>query len=577
MSMGQSRGDAIEDGNANKPPTAYFTELTFSDGSTLPLEPNDIVVLVGPNNSGKSAALRELPMLLTGEKSLKRVLVSAKWERTGTTEELKNYLAQNASKQREGTGMRYLGLGFSLSDSHLQSTFSNMGNMLPFFFAAMGTSNRITYCDERDNIDYVNSAPEHPIHVLFTNDKTANRISGYFQRAFKTELFPFHGRARIACLMVGKKPPVEPGEDRLNDTYIEKVRASCRPLQGEGDGMRSFAAVTLGLLTTRSQSILTLDEPEAFLHPPQARLLGEFIVRERPPNSQLFIATHNIDVLQGLLSSSSKNIRIVRIVRRGDVNHIRELSKREVEEIGSDSLMQYSGVLNGMFHERAILCEGDADCLLYQSLLSLPAVRGDSEPDVVFVHCAGKARLSKLVRALRNLGVRSDVIVDIDVLQEGLKSLVDAAGADGKAITGPGASVKAAIEQERRKTQAANVKTDINALLADLGDGELPDEIAKKITQAVKTVSPWEKIKTGGKAAIPGGQVSQQYETLEKLCRQSGIWIVPAGTLERWKKTVGGHGPLWAQEVVSAPDFATDPELEPAREFIRTLWHRSEE
>ena len=37
-----------------------FEEITFSDGTLISLEPDDVVVLVGPNNAGKSAALREL-------------------------------------------------------------------------------------------------------------------------------------------------------------------------------------------------------------------------------------------------------------------------------------------------------------------------------------------------------------------------------------------------------------------------------------------------------------------------------------------------------------------------------------
>lgn len=37
-----------------------FEKIQFSDGTELQLAENDIVVFVGPNNAGKSAALREL-------------------------------------------------------------------------------------------------------------------------------------------------------------------------------------------------------------------------------------------------------------------------------------------------------------------------------------------------------------------------------------------------------------------------------------------------------------------------------------------------------------------------------------
>lgn len=41
-------------------PTLVFETITFSDGSTLTFEDDDIVVFVGPNNAGKSATLREM-------------------------------------------------------------------------------------------------------------------------------------------------------------------------------------------------------------------------------------------------------------------------------------------------------------------------------------------------------------------------------------------------------------------------------------------------------------------------------------------------------------------------------------
>jgi predicted ATPase len=70
--------------------------------------------------------------------------------------------------------------------------------------------------------------------------------------------------------------------------------------------MRSFATVLLYVLAADNHSIQFLDEPEAFLHPPQARLLGEYIARERRSKSQLFIATHSTDILDGLMAGGTR-------------------------------------------------------------------------------------------------------------------------------------------------------------------------------------------------------------------------------------------------------------------------------
>ena len=49
-SVGQSsEGPSALDFN---PPSVRIESATFSDGTTVELDPNDVVVLVGPNNAG---------------------------------------------------------------------------------------------------------------------------------------------------------------------------------------------------------------------------------------------------------------------------------------------------------------------------------------------------------------------------------------------------------------------------------------------------------------------------------------------------------------------------------------------
>jgi predicted ATPase len=100
---------------------------------------------------------------------------------------------------------------------------------------------------------------------------------------------------------------LQDGEDIFTPSYLKRVVSSTDPLQTQGDGMRSFATVILKMLAPDTPSLLLLDEPEAFLHPPQARLLGEFIAKERPTRSQLFAATHSPEVLQGMLGAAPES------------------------------------------------------------------------------------------------------------------------------------------------------------------------------------------------------------------------------------------------------------------------------
>ena len=77
----------------------------------------------------------------------------------------------------------------------------------------------------------------------------------------------------------------------LND--LEKLDL----LHEQGDGMRSFILVLINAIIS-NYSIVFIDEPEAFLHPPQAQLLGKILSKDLPLERQLFLATHSEDFLK---------------------------------------------------------------------------------------------------------------------------------------------------------------------------------------------------------------------------------------------------------------------------------------
>lgn len=74
--------------------------------------------------------------------------------------------------------------------------------------------------------------------------------------------------------------------------YIKKSYTNLKVIRTTG--LRSFVGVLLNAFVSY-QSILFIDEPEAFLHPPQARLLGKMLAKDLPPERQLFLATHSAD------------------------------------------------------------------------------------------------------------------------------------------------------------------------------------------------------------------------------------------------------------------------------------------
>jgi energy-coupling factor transporter ATP-binding protein EcfA2 len=560
------------------PPTITVKSMIFSDGTKIELEPSDVVVFVGPNNAGKSRVLTDIQGAFHNHTG--KVSPNIEITRTGSPSELEAYLASEARIMVDGSGMRtYRGLNYSISQQGLASTFQHHpGNFLAFFCTDIGTGNRLQGANSVEGFAPYTDVPSHPMHVVFSEDEIANRVCSYFRRAFDKDLFPLYAGGHRCTLLVGDKPPLQPGEDRISTTYVKRVIAATSRIEDQGDGMRAFATVLLWLLTTRSQSIVVLDEPEAFLHPPQARLLGEIIAKERPQQSQLFVSTHSSDILQGLMNAATNNMRIIRLQREGNINKARELSKAKLKKIATDPLMQYSGVLTAIFHERAFITEADADCMFYNCILTLPSIHGARQPDAMFIHGGGKDRIHALAQALRAVDVKTDVIVDIDILRgdDGLERLAKAVGVDWLSIQSDAKALRTAIDGRKAQLSSADVILEVGKILSALPKtGPLPDAERKQIENILKQTSPWAPVKEGGKAALPKGQPTQQFNTIDNICSQSGLWIVPVGEMEGFCKSVGGHGPPWVQSVLETKDLGSDPELQQAREFVAKIWNRA--
>jgi predicted ATP-dependent endonuclease of OLD family len=100
---------------------------------------------------------------------------------------------------------------------------------------------------------------------------------------------------------------------------------------------------------TAQYPIVLVDEPEAFLHPPQARLLGRKLATEGATGTQIVGATHDSDVLQGILDAQDVPVGVVRLVRDGNVNRASVLAPDDLRQIWRDPLLRYSNVLEGLF------------------------------------------------------------------------------------------------------------------------------------------------------------------------------------------------------------------------------------
>lgn len=551
----------------------WISELHFSDDTKVTLDKNDIIVLVGPNNAGKSATLTEAVHLLRTKNNKKNVLKDITIAKEGSETELISYMESYSRKEFSNNPLpHYQGYKYNIYEPNIKGCWSNFQNGLSeltsVFVNTLTTTERLTAVNPPSSIKITSQPPEHPIHYLQKNDNLEKKFSEYFKQAFGTDLIVHRNAGNEVPLYIGDKPTPNSGEDRVSEAYLRELE-KLDLLHEQGDGMKSFVGVLLNTFIS-NHSILFIDEPEAFLHPPQARLLGKMLAKDLPTQRQLLLATHNEDFLKGLLDSNVNNLKIIRIQRDGKINKVSVLNNSDIENIWNDSLLRHSNVLNGLFHSKVIICESDSDCRFFSAILSiLYDNSGSIAPDILFIHCGGKHRIPTAIKALNKLNVNLKVVSDFDVLNDlnPIKEIFEDLGGIWKDVEADWKIVKTQVEEKRPALLSKDLKTEIDVVFSSTSERIFPKEKISEIKRTLKKTSAWEVAKEVGKTFIPSGTATQAFERIQIMFKERGFYILEVGELESFVKSVGNHGPKWVSEVLTK-NLKTDPELEIARQFV---------
>jgi predicted ATPase len=560
-------------------PRVVITRLTFKDGTEIPLSPKDVVLVVGPNNAGKSEMLRAIKNKLSSPANNSPVIQQLEIQRLGNLDIFKNWLLEKntltTTSMSADLNVSWLGHSLQVNAVCEQwlSSDNSLGSISRWFCHLLTADERLQISNPPKNFAVARESPVHPIQFLLCNGELEKRLSLKFRRAFGMDLIVHRNAGNEIPLHVGERPKLESGEENPVSVEYAKQLSQLPTLHTQGDGMRSFAGVLLAT-SVGEESIMLIDEPEAFLHPPQARLLGMSLVQDRIQARQLFIATHNTDVLLGVLNAESSDVKVLRIQREGSTNKIRLLDNAQIQELWRDPILRYSKVLDGLFHEGVIVCESDADCRFYAAVLDAVMAsqpEDAKQPDWMFTHCGGKARLPVLIKALREVGVPVRVVADFDVLADKniLEPITNAFGVAWPDVEKDWKPVKTSIDNKKPELNLEDVKKEICMLLQDMTPNTLT-KVKADIQQVFKRYSPWQEAKRSGKSYVPSGDPSQACKRLLSKLGDAGLHIVEVGELESFVRAIGNHGPAWVNAVLER-ELGTDPDLEGARKFVQVL------
>lgn len=515
-------------------PQVFIKRITFNDNTQLSLDHNSIVVFTGANNSGKSQVLKDIEDYLRDPKTksivIKKIECNYRGEITETT-----FLKDHFYSNQQGEYGLPDSINYDSKDRlHRFWKERYLYVLHKLFVKRLSTEIRLTSSNALER----NIQPEkHPIFKLNNSESLTQTLSDYFRQAFGVDLILNRNEMRTIPLHIGQAPDKTAFTINRQDDYYNQVKTLPK-LQEQGDGMRSFASILLDTFTS-DHTIILIDEPEAFLHPPQARILGKMLAKNNPDNRQLLISTHSEDFLQGLIDANSDNVTIIRIDRGENINRMSVLQNDEIKKLWSNPILRYSNILSGLFHEKVVVCESDYDCLFYQAIINaVYEHKKEIAPDMLFTHCGGKTRIKDVVSALKAVNVPVVAICDFDLLNasQNFKTIAASFGLDWKA------------------TLFVDMK-----IIYDNMNGK-----------SSKENNAWDQIKKIGKSGFTG-DAPAAYAKVEAVCKSAGLFVVPVGEMECFDKTINKEKKDWVYSVLENYDLAVEPNLKEAREFVQLV------
>ncbi len=553
----------------------YISKLILNNEEEISIKENDIVIFVGPNNVGKSQALKDIYEICDTKKP---TIVVKDIEIIKYNYDLDILLDTIATVTDMGSYKYYEGIGFGFSSDSIMnySRGKYFSGTRPLFVKYLDTLNRLAISEPAPLIS--SKAPKkHPIHYAAFNRKYRKWLSDSFKATFdsKKELIPYilNGSDIPLCIGDAVKFDEEFSDEQERQERYAEILDTYTQVQDQGDGIKSFTGILLYLMLDYYCTFL-IDEPESFLHPPQANIMGRIIGQTLKEKQQAFISTHSEEIIKGLLDVCPKRVKIIRITRDENINKFSILDNDKFSEIWRDPLLKYSNIMTSLFHKNVILCESDADCKMYSIIENYIRQTERTFSETLFIHCGGKHRMAKIATALRALDINVKLIPDIDVMDDEkvFKGIVEAFRIEWTTIQSDYNRVVSNLHSPKEKIERNNAKTSIDRVLNASDSQFLSNKELKEINDSIKTISKWYNIKKSGVSSLPAGDATTAFKKLDKVLRNAGIYLVPVGELECFVKEVGGvHGPEWVNSVLEKYPDLEDEVYGEIKDFIKSV------
>jgi hypothetical protein len=537
------------------------------------LDCTGLILVVGPNSSGKSQFIKDLYHRVSGEfrqlvvaqqvdvrkpeyepflDCLKREGYITNFIDPTGTEQIRPMISYSGIAQ--GTTQISVNDAKQLHQSFVPPDTLTFGRneFLNYFgrmtVTALFLDNRLYSTGEVPMFDYQTQPPQNDLHTLYINDNARAELLKELQAKFSKSVWPDSTRGTNLCLRVSD------GEVSAEDRASPQKNSDFRKIGDEGDGLKCYVSTCIALLLGR-RPLCLIDEPEMCLHPPQAYNLGRFIGRfGESPDRATFVTTHSSHVLRGVIQTTDQ-LQIVRLTRRGSQFQAHLVPAEALTATLVKPTVRAESILDGIFAQAVVIVEADGDRTVYQS--AWETLSEQYHLDIHFVAVYGTGGIADACQLYKTLEIPVAVIADLDIVTENcLKIVISSLSGDSSLEDLIPQSLIASLVNLPPDISAEDLRSKLNAAISSNMDWSNCDDVSlyETLGEIRKHLNRKRKVKKGV-SALPQEIQSPLINLLDTL-KGYGLFLVPVGELENWlgDQNIGvskSKKTLWANSAAS--------------------------
>ena len=490
---------------------------------------SNVTLVTGPNNSGKSTFLKNLSYLIDDNNRGNEQLHVVRELEVSKPEGLSDLTSTYPScrvHERHGLLHTDSGISSDFLSSRSASTHPQHLSRLPLVFGChlYGYLKSDTRLRLLEPVGTYENQAKSILHLLYQARQLGElELSALVREAFNRDVRLDYSTSKYK-LRIGADLTDAPVDPRDQLEFFKQVPE----LSDQGDGVRAFLSVISAVILGQ-RDVFLIDEPELFLHPPQAYRLGRFIGQRAQLGPQFVVSTHSEDFIRGVLLEHGQGTSMLRLSREdSDDAQISPISMDQIRPFIEDPLLSSANIIQSLFHPKVVLVEGDSDVQFW----NLAFRRKYPEKDVYFVSVGGKGAVVDAFRKLRDIGVNAIALLDADVLNN--LDLLKKALADDQAISVI-EPLQTQLEQICKASSPQEKNTKLQELLQEVSqnlDSLTFKYFDKKYNQFKDDGKPWQKVKQHGVNAFDEVDKKSTFTELVNHLKSFHIVVNQTGELE---------------------------------------------